>query len=263
MPGAGSSARVVYLPGGQLATADDATLALAMIAGDGHAPRVAWSRFAPMVHRMLKRTFGPGQDVDDMVQDVFLCLFRKVGGLREPKSLKAFVISITAMTIKYELRQRRVRRWIHLTGSVADVDARRIEQPDPAARQALMSFYGILDRLNARDRTAFVLRFFEGLELSQVADALDISVSTAKRHLARIWRRVTLLVQRTPELASYLPALASTAAGPDELRADMAPLAAMGPSTGDPGGAPAATDDVEVGVKDEGLTGSDETERRR
>lgn len=212
MAGAMPAARVVYLPGGQLATADDATLALAMIAGDGHAPRVAWSRFAPMVHRMLKRTFGPGQDVDDMVQDVFLCLFRKVGGLREPKSLKAFVISITAMTIKYELRQRRVRRWIHLSDGVSEVDTPRIEQPDPAARQALMSFYGILDRLSARDRTAFVLRFFEGLELTQVADALGISVSTTKRHLARIWRRVTLLVQRTPEVAAYLPQLTAAAA---------------------------------------------------
>lgn len=198
------SARMVYLPGGPLSAADDATLARAMMAGDVHAPRVAWTRFAPMVHRMFKRTFGPTQEVDDMVQDVFLCLFRKVGGLREPKSLKAFVISITAMTIKYELRQRRVRRWIHLSGTVADLDGPRIEQPDAAARQALLKFYDILDRLSAHDRAAFVLRFFEGLELTQVAEALGISVSTAKRHLTRVWKRVTFLVGRSPELESYL-----------------------------------------------------------
>ncbi|MES1171842.1 MAG: RNA polymerase sigma factor, partial [Bacteroidota bacterium] len=182
MRDAAQTARVVYLPGGQLTAADDATLARALIAGDDHAARVAWSRFSPMVHRMLKRTFGPGHDVDDMVQDVFLCLFRKVGGLREPNALKAFVISITAMTIKYELRQRRLRRWIHLSGDMAETEGPRIEQPDAGARQALVSFYAILDRLSARDRAAFVLRFFEGLELTQVADALDISVSTTKRH---------------------------------------------------------------------------------
>ena len=215
MPEAVPAARLVYLPGGQLATADDATLARAMMAGDAHAPRVAWSRFSPMVFRMLKRTFGPGQDVDDMVQDVFLCLFRKVGGLREPKSLKAFVISITAMTIKYELRQRRVRRWIHLSGAVSDLEAPRTEQPDAGARKALVSFYAILDRLSARDRAAFVLRFFEGLELTQVADALGISVSTTKRHLARIWRRVVLLVRRSPELIGYLPEMEKSAKSDD------------------------------------------------
>lgn len=205
------TARLVYLPGGQLTSADDATLARAMMAGDVQAPRVAWGRFAPMVHRMLKRTFGPSQDVEDMVQDVFMCLFRKVGGLREPKSLKAFVISITAMTIKYELRQRRVRRWVHLSGALSEVEGPRTEQPDAATRQALNSFYAILDRLSARDRTAFVLRFFEGLELVQVADALGISVSTTKRHLSRIWQRVTLLVQRAPELSSFLPDIKRTA----------------------------------------------------
>lgn len=201
------SARLVYLPGGQLATADDATLARAMMAGDAQATRVAWSRFSPMVHRMFKRTFGPGQDVDDMVQDVFLCLFKKVGGLREPKALKAFIVSITAMTIKYELRQRRVRRWIHLSNDIPERDTPRIEQPDAASRQALTSFYAILNKLSARDRTAFVLRFFEGLDLTDTAAALGISVSTTKRHLTRIWQRVSLLVQRTPELESYLPNL--------------------------------------------------------
>ena len=243
---AAPSARVVYLPGGHLATADDATLARAMIAGEDHAPRVAWSRFAPMVHRMLKRTFGPGQDVDDMVQDVFLCLFRKVAGLREPKSLKAFVISITAMTIKYELRQRRVRRWMHLSGTVSDLDAPRTEQPDPAARQALMSFYAILDRLNARDRAAFVLRFFEGLELTEVADALGISVSTTKRHLARIWKRVTLLVQRSPELASYLPGLpASLPVDEPVVRANLGLIGDQNDDTREAGGAGEAPESVD------------------
>src|SRR6185295_17258429 len=118
-----------------LSRADDATLAAALLANDLRAPRVAWARFAPMVHRMLKRAFGPAQDIEDMVQDVFLCLFRKVGGLRKPESLKAFVIAITSKTIQYEIRQRRVRAWVRLSKSPEVVEA-SIEQPDAAAHQA-------------------------------------------------------------------------------------------------------------------------------
>lgn len=195
--------RVFYLSGGDLLRADDATLAAALIANDVRAPRVAWVRFAPMVHRMLKRAFGPGQDVEDMVQEVFLCLFRKVEGLREPKALKAFVIAITTKTIQYEIRQRRVRAWVRLSKSPRIVDG-RAEQPDPAAREALARFYEILGRLKAEDQVIFTLRFLEGLELTEIAAALDISVATTKRRIDRIWKRLSLLVGRNSGLATYL-----------------------------------------------------------
>jgi len=198
-----SGIHVFYLSSGDLMRADDATLATALIADDARAPRVAWARFSPMVHRMLKRAFGPGQEIDDLVQEVFLCFFKKVRGLREPQALKAFVISIVVKNIKYEIRQRRVRSWVRLWKTPHAEDS-RTEQPDPAAREALTRFYAILDRLSPRDRAAFSLRFLEGLKLTEVAEALGISVSTTKRHLERIWKRVSLLAERSPGLAAYL-----------------------------------------------------------
>lgn len=198
---------------------DDEALAHALIAGDTRAARAAWRRFAPLVHRILKRTFGPGNDVDDVHQDIFLAFFRKVPTLREPKSLEAFVVSITARTIKHELRRRRARRFMFLWGTPADLAA-DLEHPDvapvdPGARQALKAFYAILGRLNAQDRTAFGLRYLEGMDLVQVSRALDMSVSTAKRHLGRIWKRVAMRVRSEPALVDYS----------DHLPADVTPAA--------------------------------------
>ena len=190
------------LPGGPLVEQDDVALARALIAGDPSASRVAWDRFAPMVHRILKRTLGPGSEVEDLAQEVFLCLFRKARTLREPKVLKAFVISITALTARAELRRRRARRWLHL-----DVDVIAPVHHDPEARQALVRFYEILDSIGAEDRTAFVLRFMEDMELTEVASALDVSLSTTKRRLARVWKRISILVQRDPALAHYLSSI--------------------------------------------------------
>src|SRR6185503_15154017 len=197
-------ARLILLPGAALSDSDDATLARALIARDPQAPRVLWQRFAPMVFRMLKRSLGPGHDIEDLAQEVFLCVFEKVRGLREPKALKAFVISVTVLTTRHELRRRWVRRWVRLSKKTDAADT-EVVTPDTDGREALTRFYSILDRVNVNDRTAFALRYMEGLELTEVASAMGLSLATTKRRLARVWNRVVLLVERDPLLIQYRP----------------------------------------------------------
>jgi RNA polymerase sigma-70 factor (ECF subfamily) len=205
--GAERGGRVLLFPDVELGDADDATIARILIEGDRRAPRVAWQRFAPMVYRMLKRAFGPEHEIDDLVQEVFLTLFERVHTLREPQALRAFLISITAHTIRYELRRKAAIRWLRF-GEPADAKA---IDADLDSREAVVRLYRILDRLGSHDRTAFVLRFMEGLELLEVSHALGVSLATAKRRLARAWRRVVLGAQRDGALVEYLDGLAATA----------------------------------------------------
>jgi RNA polymerase sigma-70 factor (ECF subfamily) len=181
----------------------DADLARALIARAPDAPRALWKRFARMVFRILRRTMGPGHDVEDLAQDVFLCVFEKVPGLREPKVLKAFVISCTVFTARSELRRRWKQRWIRVSDK-GDASGDALVEVDTDGREALSRFYAVLDRINAHDRTMFVLRFIEGLELAEVAAASGWSLATTKRRLARAWSKVTLLIERDPVLRNYL-----------------------------------------------------------
>jgi RNA polymerase sigma-70 factor (ECF subfamily) len=196
-------ARLFLVPREMRAEVDDAMLVQQLIEGHPHAARAIWQRFAPMVHRILKRSLGPDEDVQDLAQDVFICFFQKASTLREPKALKAFVIAITALTVRGELRRRWGRRWVSLQRPGV-VPKSLAVHPDLESREALRRFYLILDRINAQDRTAFVLRFMEGMALEEVAVALDISVATAKRRLARVWSRVVLLAERDTALVEYL-----------------------------------------------------------
>lgn len=182
----------------------DALLARALILGDREAPHTAWLRFAPLVHRILKRTFGPWGNVEDIQQEVFIAFFRKVPGLRDPKSLRVFVLSITARTIRYELRKRKARRFVQRGHAPAEPAGPFSAPADVGPRQALVTFYAILERLNSWDRTAFSLGVLEGLELPEVANSLGISVSSTQRHLTRIWKRVAGRARMSPALASCL-----------------------------------------------------------
>ena len=96
-----------------------------------------------------------------------------------------------------------MRRWIKLSGK-NDPTGKAVVHLDTDAREALSRFYAVLDRINAQDRTLFVLRFMEGLGLLEVAAAAELSLATTKRRLTRVWAKVRLLVERDPILAEYI-----------------------------------------------------------
>jgi RNA polymerase sigma-70 factor (ECF subfamily) len=143
-----------------------------------------WDRYAPMVRGVLYRCVGPGLDVDDLMQDVFIGFFRNVRSLRNASSLRPFLVGISTRTAISALRKRRVRRWMHLSedGTVPEV---AVSDGDPRTREAVRRLYAILDELGDRDRLAFVLRYAEGQELTEAAAALGVSLATIKRMLHR------------------------------------------------------------------------------
>jgi RNA polymerase sigma-70 factor (ECF subfamily) len=143
-----------------------------------------WDRYSGVVRAVLFRSVGPSHDVEDLVQEVFIGFFKNVGALRDPSSLRPFLVGIALRTAHSALRKKRVRRWLHLSddGSVPEVPS---HDSDPRTREALRRLYVILDELPDRERLAFVLRHAEGHELSETASALDVSLATVKRMLQR------------------------------------------------------------------------------
>jgi RNA polymerase sigma-70 factor (ECF subfamily) len=180
----------------------DEELALAACEGNPRAPIVIWRRYGVQVRSKLLRWIG-AHDLDDHVQEVFSRLFEQLPRLRQPSALRSFLIGITLRVACTELRRR--RRWrlrLTATGELPDLVERGFD--DGAAREALSRFEAILGRLAPRTRRVFVLRYVEKLELVDVAAAMDISLATAKRHLARASMRVFAMVEREPALVDYM-----------------------------------------------------------
>jgi RNA polymerase sigma-70 factor (ECF subfamily) len=181
---------------------DDHGLARALIDGEPWAPAEAWNQFAPMVFRLMKRMLGPDEEVQDLTQDVFMRVFAKVRGLRHPDALRSFVFSVAVRTLKSDLRRRRVRRMFALS-QFDQVSEPTVDAVDAEARQALRQFYGILERLSAVERAAFVLRHVEGMKLEEIGEALGVSLATVKRRLERAGHVVSRHVERDPALSAY------------------------------------------------------------
>jgi RNA polymerase sigma-70 factor, ECF subfamily len=181
----------------------DAELARALASGALWAITETWQRFAPMVLKLAERTLGSRSEAQDIAQDVFFHVCRKAAALREPEKLRSFVYSFAIRTLKSELRRRKVRAWLsfHNPDALADLSFGSL---DVEGRDALRRFYALLDRLSARDRLAFSLRYLEAMTIDEIASAMQLSSSTVKRALSNASSRLSGWVRADPTFSHLL-----------------------------------------------------------
>jgi len=185
-----------------LSRASDADLGRALIDADPEAFYVAWQRFLPVVRGMVRRSLGHTAEGEDVVQEVFFVLFRRVQTLRDPLAVRAFVMAITVRTLSYEKRRRRRRAYSAL--ETEEQSEGLSITADPAAKHAYVSFQHLVGRLRERDRVAFVLRFIEGMDSKEIGAALGVSAPTARRSFSRALERLKLWAGHDPFLADFL-----------------------------------------------------------
>jgi RNA polymerase sigma-70 factor, ECF subfamily len=181
----------------------DAALVAALLNGSERAANVIWHRHAPAVRRTLGRSLGPDQEIEDLLQEVFMGFVKSAAKLEDPDNLRSYLVSIAFRRAAMEIRRRKVRRWVTLTssGEVPDAVARQRE-PDEA--RALRALYQVLDTLSARDRLVFVARYIEGMQIDETAKSLKLSKATVWRIGTSTLKDVVTKAQQAPALAAYV-----------------------------------------------------------
>lgn len=171
-----------------------------------------YDRFAPYVLSVLRKVMGADGELEDMVQEVFSRALEGVGRVREADKLKPWLRSLTVFTARSMLKKRRWKKWLPLGGDDESNDEALETSGLPALttsdavqeRLVLKRVKVALDRLGVDERLCFTLRHFEGLELTEVAEAVGVSLSTAKRRIWKAEEAFNELVKRDPEIRAWL-----------------------------------------------------------
>jgi RNA polymerase sigma-70 factor (ECF subfamily) len=181
----------------------DAALVRALRAGDAHAGALLFDRYSLHVRRVLARVLGPDPELSDLLQDVFVAALSSMHSIEDPSALKAWLTRTAVFTARGRIRRR--ARWRFLRFVPDD------ELPEPAfpaqdaeGSQALTAVYRVLKTLPADERIAFALRIIEGMELTAVATACGVSLSTIKRRLSSAQQRFDELSAREPVLRAWV-----------------------------------------------------------
>jgi RNA polymerase sigma-70 factor (ECF subfamily) len=181
----------------------DHDLVVALGLGDRRAAVEIVRRYRALVRVTVARWTG-FRDVDDLTQEVFACFFDRVASLQQPGALRSFLVGITLRVACVELRRRRrARARLTATGELPEPDEyfRRRAADDPVVRETFARLLDVIDRLSPSARHVFLLRYFHGLELVELAAEVGVSLSTAKRHVARATSCVAAMAAREPALA--------------------------------------------------------------
>ena len=142
------------------------------------------------VHRSVRRLGVPDSAVEDVVQDVFLVVARRLDEFEGRADLRTWLFAI-AMRV---LRHHRRTTWRHLRRKQA-LAHREAALPkygeDMESRDASALLMRLLDGLDDERRAVFVLMELEGMSAPEVAEALETNPNTvytrlraARKHLA-------------------------------------------------------------------------------
>jgi RNA polymerase sigma-70 factor (ECF subfamily) len=139
------------------------------------------------VHSVTRRLAGPQLDADDLTQEVFVVVHRKLDGLRDPERLRSWIYGICRRVVAHQRRKQRTRRTIQQAlGTRHERDASTPED-ETHQRQLELRLYEALDRLSPKRREALILFALEEMSGKQIAELLQIPVRTVwtRLHAAR------------------------------------------------------------------------------
>jgi RNA polymerase sigma-70 factor (ECF subfamily) len=178
-----------------VAREEDRVLAEGLCAGEESAYESLILRFEQPVYGLVSRLLDNPADAADVVQEVFLKVFRKVSGFRLESSLKTWIYRIAVNEARNHQRWfiRHRGKEVDLEPALKDQTGVRDCVPDPGRNpyelaldhetEALLET--ALQSVSPNYRAALILREVEGLSYEEIAAILGISLGTVKSRILR------------------------------------------------------------------------------
>jgi RNA polymerase sigma-70 factor (ECF subfamily) len=167
---------------------DSAIIALVPRAAAGD--EVAFTRLVQAFHADMARVAyfvcgGNRELTEDAVQSAWAIAWSRLGSLREPERIRAWLLSVTANEARQLLRRQRQAVAIRL-----EYAEERVAAPDVYPSAAALDMANVLARLKPEERTLVGLRYAAGLDSTEIGAALGMSASGVRSRLDRLLDRL-------------------------------------------------------------------------
>ena len=155
---------------------------------------------APYVWRALRRLGIADADADDVCQDVFVVVHRRLGSFHGGSSLRTWLYGI-CLRVASEHRRRPHRRREDVVEAVPDTTVPAHQEDELERRRALSLLDEALNLLDDDKRAVFVLFELEQLSMNEVAEAAGCPLQTAYSRLYAARKIVEASIARGRKIA--------------------------------------------------------------
>lgn len=177
--------------------ASDLELARAAAAGDTAAFEKLYVQHHRRVYSLCLRMLGSDGQAEDLTQEVFLQVFRKLGSFRGDSAFTTWLHRLTVNQVLMHFRKRGVK--LEHTSEEGDF-TNVVETPLQSTRRISMVDRLALEKavgeLPPGYRTVFVLHDVEGYDHEEISDILQVSVGTSKSQLHKARMRLRQLLSK-------------------------------------------------------------------
>ena len=165
-----------------LADADDRTIASRAADGDVRAFEVLMRRYGALISTYAYRILGNSADTDDVIQETFITAWQELPDLENPGAVKRWLITVATRKSLDRVKARRDHESID--DAVVEDDS---DGPDDLAAASSLdeALSQALSNLPEDQRRCWVLREIAGYGYTEIADQLNLPVSTVRGLLAR------------------------------------------------------------------------------
>jgi RNA polymerase sigma-70 factor, ECF subfamily len=184
--------------------ADEQPLIARAAAGDTAAFRQLYDRHRSDVARLVYRMLGPRNEVDDVIQEVFVQVYKSLKDFRGQSKFSTWLHRVTVNVVLMHRRAARSRP-AFADEPPAEPSLRSAElAPDEDAqrRERMRAFSRLLSRLADKKRIVFVLHELEGVPPSEIAKIVGAPVLTVRTRLFYARRELEAMLRDEPSLAS-------------------------------------------------------------
>ncbi|MDE1154985.1 MAG: sigma-70 family RNA polymerase sigma factor [Acidobacteriaceae bacterium] len=154
--------------------------------------------YRPRILRFVTFSIGDPDMAESITQDCFLKAYNGRDKFRGDCSVNTWLTSIALNLVRDQQRLQKFRFWRQARASAIDVteaanflpSGETSQESRMLAREQAGHVQAALEHLSPNQRTIFLMRFAEEMDLSEIASALNMPINTVKTHLHRALKSV-------------------------------------------------------------------------